>query len=88
MLFWVPRLIIPMPWQHRALHEGHPGMTKMKVLSRSYYWLPSMDVNIESDNRTNFSSDEIASFMSRPQFLSTYRITPHTSVGKYVMNTM
>ena len=40
-----------MTWQHRVLHllhEGHPGKTRVKALPRSYYWWPSMDVDIES----------------------------------------
>ena len=36
----------------QELHEGHPGMTKMKALACMYVWWPSMEKNIETTVRT------------------------------------
>ncbi|XP_049267997.1 uncharacterized protein K02A2.6-like [Rhipicephalus sanguineus] len=43
------RVVIPSALQHevlRLLHEGHPGMTKMKAIARSHVWWSSLDEDI------------------------------------------
>ncbi len=30
------------------LHEGHPGMTRMKALARSFVWWPRIDISLET----------------------------------------
>ena len=49
-LLWGSRVVIPP--RGRAiflslLHEGHPGITRMKTLARGYVWWPSMDSELE-----------------------------------------
>ncbi|KAL3261416.1 hypothetical protein MRX96_000025 [Rhipicephalus microplus] len=43
------RVVIPSALQQevlRLLHEGHPGMTKMKAIARSHVWRSSLDEDI------------------------------------------
>jgi transposase InsO family protein len=47
---WGLRTIIPNCFRNSLLnylHSSHPGMTRMKVHARRYFWWPSMDKEIE-----------------------------------------
>ena len=49
-ILWGNRVIIPASLQERALaelHDGHPGMVRMKAVARSYVWWPDLDKHIE-----------------------------------------
>ena len=46
----VSRVVIPPPGRRKILlelHQGHPGVSRMKSLSRMYTWWPKMDEDIE-----------------------------------------
>lgn len=54
-MFYSDRVIIPFQLQSRVLkqlHEGHPGMVRMKALARSFVFWPDIDEHIETLVRT------------------------------------
>ncbi|XP_046546911.1 uncharacterized protein K02A2.6-like [Haliotis rubra] len=55
VILWGQRVVVPEQGRVQILellHEGHPGMVKMKMFSRHYVWWPGMDQEIEGKVKT------------------------------------
>ena len=48
-------MVIPPPGRAlllKELHEGHPGISQMKSLARSYIWWPGLDGGLEREGKS------------------------------------
>ena len=49
-LLWRTRVVVPPPGHNKIaneLHEGHPGINRMKALARSFVWWPQICKDLE-----------------------------------------
>ena len=60
-LLWGIRVIIPTSLRQqllKALHEGHPGVVRMKAIARSYIWWSGLDKDVEKQAKACLSCQE------------------------------
>ena len=53
-LLWGTRVIVPPQLRSKVvdeIHEGHPGISRMKSFARSYVWWPGLDKDLENKVR-------------------------------------
>ena len=61
-LLWGTRVVIPSKFRGevlKSLHQGHPGVTRMKAIARSYLWWPGLDQDLEKLARTYVSCQAV-----------------------------
>ena len=57
-ILWASRVVVPTVGHSKVLeelHQGHPGVSRMKALARSIVWWPGLDAEIE--NKVKSCSD-------------------------------
>ena len=62
ILLWGMRVVVPASLQAKVLtelHDGHPGMNKMKQIARSHVWWPNIDRDIEKASKACGSCQEV-----------------------------
>ena len=70
-LLWGTRVIVP-PQLHakvlEEIHEGHPGMNRMKTFARSYVWWPNLNSDLEQQSTSALCVNKIGKCQPRPQY--------------------
>ena len=52
----------------QEIHQGHPGMTKMKQIARSHVWWPKLDADIETLSKACKACQEVRNSPSSVPF--------------------
>ena len=66
---WGLRVVIPSCYRHKILfelHKNHPGMSRMKSLSRLHLWFPNIDKEIEKLVKTCETCENYQTTQAKP----------------------
>ena len=81
---WAVRVVVPDKFHSdilHLLHDGHPGMTKMKSLARLHVWWPGIDEKIEQFVKTCTSCSQNARDQSKYHYTNGKFLLSHGSVS-------
>ena len=69
IIMWGLRVVIPSCYRHKILfelHKNHPGMSRMKSLSRLHLWFPNIDKEIEKLVKTCETCENYQTTQAKP----------------------
>eukprot|EP00731_Ephydatia_muelleri_P001377 Em0001g1377a len=99
-ILWGSRVVVLPPGRVpiiKILHDGHPGVSRMKSLARSVVWWPGLDAELEAKvkSSTNGLAERAVQTVKNAlrktsgdidtclsRFLFQYRLTPHSTTGR------
>ena len=72
IILWGLRVIIPVKFRNKVLeelHQNHPGISRMKSLSRIHIWFPNIDKEIENIVKSCKNCEKISNEPNKTEYM-------------------